>query len=149
MGRRLRGWQRLDWRERRLLGGLVVLIVPIHALLATAGYSRTKRILERLSRASARRSATPAELESALRLARLASMAGRHGLVEATCLRQSLLIHFLLRRDGLSPAIKIGVRRQGRAFDAHAWVELDGTSLDAAVVAHQPLLEYPARSRAP
>lgn len=131
------------------MGGLVVLIVPIHALLATAGYARTKRVLERLSRVPGRRHATPAELESARRLARLASMAGRHGLVDATCLRQSLLLHFLLRRDGLMPALKIGVRRQGRAFDAHAWVELDGTSLDRDVVAHLPLMEYPARNPAP
>lgn len=149
MGRRLQGWRHLDWPERRQLGGLIVLLVPIHFLLATAGYSRTKDFLERLSSSPERRRPTPTDLEAARRLARLASMAGRHGLVEATCLRQSLLLHLLLRREGLQPALKIGVRRQGGVFDAHAWVELDGTPLDQADLAHFALLDYPVRNPAP
>lgn len=119
------------------------MLVPIHLLLATAGFARTKSLLERLSRSPTRRRTTPVELEAARNLAGLASIAGRHGLIPATCLRQSLLIHFLLRRDGLLPVLKIGVRRQEGVFDAHAWVELDGTPLDQAEVAHSALSAYP------
>lgn len=136
VGSRLQGWRRLDWQERRQLAGLIALLVPIHLLLATVGYTRTKRLVERLSRAPTRRRASADELDAARRLARLASVAGRHGLVDATCLRQSLMVHFLLRRDGLLPVLHLGVRRLGQLLDAHAWVELDGAPLDQADVAH-------------
>jgi hypothetical protein len=33
---------------------------------------------------------------------------------------------YWLEHDGLHPALKIGVRKQGAAFDAHAWVEYGG-----------------------
>jgi hypothetical protein len=63
----------------------------------------------------------------------LAQIAGRRGPVRATCLRQALVLHGWLRRRGLNPEIVIGVRRDGvAALDAHAWVELEGESIDAA-----------------
>jgi hypothetical protein len=59
-------------------------------------------------------------------------------MVTATCLRQALLLHWLLRRRGLQPELRIGVRKQGEALDAHAWMELDGHPLQSSPVAHSP-----------
>jgi len=141
MGNRLQGWRRLGWHERASFTGFALLLAPMHILLATAGYARTRHWLERLSNGQTQRQPTSGERDQARKLAEFASMAGRHGLVDATCLRQSLLVYFLLRRKGLAPKLIIGVRRRDEVFDAHAWVELDGIALGQAELAHAPLPE--------
>ena len=59
-------------------------------------------------------------------------------MIAATCLRQALLVHWLLRRRGFSPELKLGVRKQADAFDAHAWVELQGVALGQGELTHVP-----------
>ena len=62
----------------------------------------------------------PATLERAIRTAyRLLP-------VEDTCLKQSLVFCRIRRRGGLPAELRIGVRKSGGLFDAHAWVE-DGS----------------------
>jgi hypothetical protein len=46
-----------------------------------------------------------------------------------TCLRRCLVLGQRLRR--LRPVLRIGARRDGAALVAHAWLEIDGRSLDA------------------
>jgi hypothetical protein len=141
MPRRLRGWLALNGRERAQFLGLAAALAVVHASLALVGYVRTRRWVERLSAGGAARAATADDLHAARRLARLAEIAGRRGAVRASCLRQALVLHGWLRRRGLNPEIVIGVRRDGgAALDAHAWVALDGASIDAP---------SPAGNRAP
>lgn len=48
-----------------------------------------------------------------------------------TCLRRCLLVGHRLR--ALDPVLRIGVRRDGAGrFGAHAWLEIDGRTLDGA-----------------
>jgi len=132
---RLRGWLALSGRERAQFVGLAAALAAVHASLALVGYVRTRRWVERFTAGRAQRAATAEDLEAARRLARLAAIAGRRGPVQASCLRQSLVLHGWLRRRGLNPEIVIGVRRDGgAALDAHAWIELDGISLDGGEV---------------
>jgi Transglutaminase-like superfamily len=56
--------------------------------------------------------------------------AGYHGQMRATCLEESLALWYLLRAGGLQPKIRIGVRKNGGKFEAHAWVEQDGAPLN-------------------
>lgn len=56
-------------------------------------------------------------------------MAARHGLYRANCLHQSLALCRILRREGLPARLRIGVKKNMRTFQAHAWVELEGTPL--------------------
>ena len=142
MGRRLQRWRALDGRDRWRLIGCVVGLWFVHASLAVFGYGRTRRMIERVSRRTPARAATPAEIADAQALARLAASAGANALGEATCLRRSLLLHGWLRRKGLQPALLLGLPTNAPApaagdFSAHAWVELDGV----------PLLESDARYR--
>ena len=46
----------------------------------------------------------------------------------ALCLEQSLALFVLLRRSGVAAVLRIGV--QPLPFYAHAWVEVDGQSLN-------------------
>lgn len=46
------------------------------------------------------------------------------------CLSQSLVLHFLLRKKGISSELKIGVSQRKGKFDAHAWLEKEGVILN-------------------
>lgn len=137
MFRRLRGWLALRGIERWQFFGLWLLLPFVSMLLACIGYVRSRRWLEALSKKTARRVPTPVDLIHAERIAQLAVLAGQHGFVPATCLRQSLLIYTLLRRRGLDPLLQIGVRKPGDVVEAHAWVELAGQPLGMGDLGHQ------------
>lgn len=139
MAGRLRGWQGLSWPERGALLLMMLVGLPlIAAAVRMSGYVATRAWLERHSPRAAVRAPTPGDLHAAQRLAELASIAGRHGPITATCLRQSLLIYWLLRRRGFSPDFRIGVRKQAAILDAHAWIELEGRALGQASILHSP-----------
>lgn len=61
------------------------------------------------------------DLELALRVL-------RRGPVDDSCLRRSLLIGHLLRRRG--PVLRIGVAKRDGQVRAHAWLVVEGASLD-------------------
>lgn len=138
MGGRLRGLRALSWIERRELALMAVTLPLIDVALRLFGYSRTRRWLERRSLRTDSRTATAGDLDAAQTAARLAAVAGRHGVVTTTCLRQSLLLYWLLRRRGLRPDLRIGVHKEAGEFGAHAWVELDGHRLEQTPNPHLP-----------
>ena len=121
-----------------MLLGLMAALPLIAAMVRLLGVVRAARLLERNSGTSALRRADSAELGAAQRLAQLAAIAGRHGAITATCLRQALLVHWLLRRRGFAPELKFGVRNHADVFDAHAWVDLQGVALGQGTLAHLP-----------
>lgn len=123
-------WAALPAGDRMRLLLMMLALPSISLSLRIFGYVRTRRLAERLSRHPQPHAATPGDVKGARRLAQLADIAGRHGIVEETCLRQALLVLGLLRRRGLRPELKLGVRREGNAIAAHAWIELDGVSMD-------------------
>ena len=137
-GGRLRGWLALSWPDRAQLLLLMLGLPLIGVALRVSGYGKTRRWLERNSSVEPRRTATPNELAAAENLAQLAAIAGRHGPVSTTCLRQSLLVYWRLRRLGLAPELKLGVRKLESVVDAHAWVELEGKALAPAEITHLP-----------
>ncbi|MBI4913937.1 MAG: lasso peptide biosynthesis B2 protein [Acidobacteria bacterium] len=136
-------WRALSWGERRLLLGLAFLLPAVAGLVRLAGVGRARRCLERCSSVPVPRAATAVEILAGQRLALLAGMAGRRGLLRATCLRQALAVHFILRRRGLAPCLRIGVRRREGRLDAHAWVELEGVPLDPSPLDHLAFEEKP------
>ena len=54
----------------------------------------------------------------------------RHGLYSGNCLSRSLTLWWLLRCQGISPDLRIGVRQEDGQFQAHAWVEHKGFPLN-------------------
>lgn len=135
---RLRRWWALPPGERGLLLQLIAGLLLVNTLLHFFGYVKTRTLLDRWVGHRSTRLPTGEELQAAERMAALAAIAGRRGLLAATCLRQALLVHWLLRRRGLEPELKLGVRKLDGNFDAHAWVELGGVALAQASVQHQP-----------
>ncbi|MEM9592791.1 MAG: lasso peptide biosynthesis B2 protein [Acidobacteriota bacterium] len=53
-------------------------------------------------------------------------LSARLGPLRPACLRQSLVLFHLLRRQGWPAVIHFGVRRGGDGLDGHAWLEIDG-----------------------
>ena len=129
MRRRLRQWLRLPIRERTTLLALMGLQPTMSLALRLYGYRRTLQWLERHSRPANPHVATAQELVAAQRTAELAAIAGRHGPLATTCLRQALAVYWMLRRRGLQPDVRLGVDRIDATPDMHAWVELDGMRL--------------------
>lgn len=135
-------WRRfvtLDWRERRLLLVLLLALPVLRVALARLGYTRTRAAIERWTDRYPKRTPSRRDMETAESLAELAKIAGRRAPLAATCLPQALAVHAVLRRRGLDPELRIGVRKADERFEAHAWVELAGWPLAQPGLDHQPL----------
>lgn len=63
-------------------------------------------------------------------IARMVLSGARYGFVHGNCLSRSMTLCYLLRRHGCAACLRLGSRRTGELFEAHAWVELDGRVFD-------------------
>jgi len=59
----------------------------------------------------------------------MVAAAGRSLFSRPNCLERSLALWWLLRLRGLAADLRLGARKEGTRFEAHAWVELDGSAL--------------------
>jgi hypothetical protein len=123
---RLRSAAALPAGERRALA-------RAHAALLGAQlrvWTRPAGTLVRPGPGPATREPGPWDVERARLLARVVDRAASSGLLRPACLVRALALHRLLLRDGITGArIRLGVRRDGSALAAHAWVEVGGAVL--------------------
>ncbi|MGB6199787.1 MAG: lasso peptide biosynthesis B2 protein [Candidatus Acidiferrales bacterium] len=99
--------------------------------LRVLGFPRWRGTLEKYAaNAPAAAGDAASRLALAREVTRLAQKAERHGPLRPSCLERSLVLWWLLRRRGLPAELRIGARKEGARFDAHAWVELDGEVLN-------------------
>lgn len=118
-------------QERWLLLQAAVLLPAAAVARRVANFKRLQTLIARLMPLMPAASGTPQTvLELAQRSARMVQIAAQHGLVRANCLEQSLVLWGLLRRQGIDGQIVIGARKIDGQFEAHAWVELQGTVLN-------------------
>jgi hypothetical protein len=75
--------------------------------------------------------------QHARKTARVVRVAAWYGPYGGKCLEQSLVLWFLLRRQRIKSELRIGVRKEAKRFEAHAWVELLGLPLDESESVHQ------------
>lgn len=132
-------WRRF-WRLSRLERLMLLramLLLPMASLaLRLAGFRRLQAVLVRLSPVAPKFSREPAAERAAL-TARIVGAAARHGLGRPNCLRQSLVLWWLLRRQGISAELRIGVRKTGQVLEAHAWVEHEGAPINEEEDLHE------------
>lgn len=122
----------LSLYEWRLLLSSTFLL-PISALLLRLiGFKRTQKIMSRFL--PSKPGVTISEINNlagARVVARMVTVAARHGIYRSNCLKQSLVLWWLLGRRGIQSEIKIGVNRDGpKPLNAHAWVECSGQALN-------------------
>jgi hypothetical protein len=125
-------WCRLGWPERWLLAQAVLLLPLTRLGLRALGWRRWCAVLGRLGPRLQGRADTPlaSKEQQARATARMVQAAARHGLCGASCLPQSLVLWWLLRRQGIPGELRIGVRRHEGRLQGHAWVEHAGRSLE-------------------
>jgi hypothetical protein len=70
---------------------------------------------------------TPVAEATAATMARDVAVTAR--VLRARCLTRALVLEAVLRRAGLDVEMKVGVRREGEHWRAHAWVEWQGKPL--------------------
>lgn len=70
------------------------------------------------------------DVKMAYRLAWYVDVASRHPFRWARCLQRSLALCLWMEQRGLEPSLQIGVRKEEKTLKAHAWVELNGKTLN-------------------
>ena len=125
--RRLRNFARLSPRERALALRALGLLAVIRVLLLVRAFPRVRRFTEWLAGEQALREDAAYAVEVRRAVARAAAM-----VPDARCLAQALTAEVLLRRAGCTACTKIGVARDGRPLEAHAWVESAGVIVSGA-----------------
>jgi len=135
--------------ERRLPGRLrtACTLLTVDVGLRLLGFARMRSLLAPRSRAAASSGAAAgtetglapgaahAELSDreralAVSLARRVERAAGFRVYRVPCLPRALLVERWLAARGLPAALRIGARRQGGAFGAHAWVACGDLVLD-------------------
>ncbi len=130
MWERLRRFSALERPAQELFLRAVVLLPLVALSLRWRGFRETQAALERfLSKANPGPAAALASKVAAL-TAHMVNAADRHGLVHPSCLAKSLTLWWLLGRQGIPSHLRIGIRKEKEKFEAHAWVEREGTALN-------------------
>jgi hypothetical protein len=105
-----------------------------------------RRLQARLTQGAARAlhsSALKSDLDQARATARLVQAAARYVLFRPSCLPQSLVLWWLLRRQGLAGELRIGVNPLEGRLEAHAWVEFQGHILNDCEDVHLRFAPFP------
>jgi len=110
-----------------------VLLPVISWSLRIRGFRATQAALQSLSIPSKTKKPVGKQAMDGERVrmaVRMVHAAARHGLGSSTCLEKSLALWWVLRREGIVSSVRIGARKAAGKFEAHAWVERDGTALN-------------------
>ena len=84
----------------------------------------------------------PEEEATIRRTLRFMRLAVQHGFYGGNCLSRSLTLWRLLRRQGITCDLRIGVRKKEGQFQAHAWVEVQGYPLNDNQQVHQRYVAF-------
>ena len=119
----------LSFAELVLLTEAAAALPLTRAALARRGYHATVRALDRLAGAAPAPALRGDQAARAAATARLVYAAGARFPFRANCLPKALVLRTLLRRQGIAPELRIGVRIVAGRLEGHAWVEHAGVPL--------------------
>jgi hypothetical protein len=132
--------RRLSPRERRLFAHVWLLLIAADLALRLLPFTT---VLEYCKRQNVRRDCLSMVLPLPVsRLAWLVEAAGRYCPAGTSCLKEALVLSWLLAQQGMPATLRIGVGRQAGALAAHAWLERDGHVIlgDKGRDAYAPIL---------
>lgn len=120
----LRRWRALPAIDRRRLCRAALRLLAIDLGLRLRGFAVVAAAFER-------RGVRPrvGGKESVDLWVRAVDVAARHHLYPMSCLPRALALRSLLAEEGVATDLRIGVRKEGAALAAHAWVELEGVPI--------------------
>ena len=145
---RLRRFKNLPAPGRTLFLRAAVLLPWVAVRLKLHGFQATNHSLQKTFGASQKplreAGVLDSEAERAVLTARMVRAAARHGMREPSCLEESLVLAYLLRRQGIEAQLRIGVKKNIPKFEAHAWVECGGVALNETESLHDHYAPFEA-----
>ena len=136
----LRRFRALEPKARAVFLRAAVLLPFISASLRLRGFRATQSSLQKriASRGSGGRDRPDVAKAARTALsARMVRAAAHRTWGSPECLEQSLALWWLLGRQGISSSVRIGTRKTGEKFEAHAWVECDGVAVNEPEEPHE------------
>lgn len=121
-----RRWRALAPEDRRKLLQATALLVYARLRLPFIGFRPDPDAAQRADSTEL----PAATLQRAQVVSRLVGIAAGHGPVRVSCLHRSLVLWWLLRREGIPCELRLGARASSGEFEAHAWVQCGGVALD-------------------
>jgi len=148
MKRRIEQLKALSLDEWRLLLTVMVLLPIVALSLRIKGFKGTQNSMRSLMpKESALMEPDESELKNARGIARMIAVAAGHGVYRANCLKQSLVLWWMLARRGIKSEIVFGVQKEAiEHFDAHAWVECNGINLSDSEEVQQRFAAFQTNS---
>jgi Transglutaminase-like superfamily len=142
-------WRRYKMRtaeERRLILRAIWTLPLMQLGLRVFGFRRWKELIEKFSFSPSVPQALPGSSQSefAVRTAQAALSAELHGLTKPNCLARSMTLWWMLQSQGIDGELYVGARHWAGNFEAHAWVELDGTVLNDGSDVRQHYVRFDA-----
>lgn len=129
---------RLAPAERGLFIRATLLLAVTGLGLRWVSFRRIQRLLGRVNLELGKAHSPADAATQAHKTARLVDAAARHGPYRANCLPTSLVLRYLLLRQGIQADLRVGMRKtDGGGLDAHAWVEHAGQPLIDRADIHQ------------
>jgi transglutaminase superfamily protein len=130
MWERLRRFSSLE-RPAQSLFLRAMMLLPLVALsLRWRGFRATQGTLRRSLPNSNQDKSYAKMRERAALTAHMVNSADRHGWIHPSCLAKSLTLWRLLAGQGIESQLRIGIRKEEKNFEAHAWVEREGAALN-------------------
>ena len=117
---RRRAWPELSVLQWRIVAETLVMLPLTAAALRIIGLRTLQALLG--SSSPPRATVTESVRKEARSIAHLIRRVARRFPLRASCLQQSLVLCWQLRRRGIPSVVKIGVRKEVDALQAHAWV---------------------------
>jgi len=136
MWERLRRFSSLPRPAKAIFLRAVFLLPLLTLSLKMRGFQATLRSLQRTLNAKKHAQASSTSEISVALSARMVTAAARESPIHCTCLERSLALWWLLDRQGIRSQLRIGVRKDGQKFGAHAWVERDGIAIGESEAPH-------------
>ena len=133
-----RRYRALD-REARSLFWRAATLLPLTRLsLRLRGFKKTKAELQKkLPPNSTQGMVKQSSPETEQKTCRMVRAGAQYGVGRPSCLEESLVLWYLLQRQNIAAHLRIGVRKLSQEFEAHAWVEFEGTPLNQADSLHE------------
>jgi hypothetical protein len=134
IGRYWQAWQELSWGDRGRFCQAWALLIALLLMLPLMKFQQVYGLACRCRKHPLSEDAMPC----ARRTAFLVNAASAVNSLRLTCLHRSLVLLYLLGRQGITGTLRIGVRKENTGIAAHAWIEVDGIPVNdsGGIVGH-------------
>jgi len=124
-------WRQFSWRERGLFLQAWFLLPPMVLGLQLSGFQKFQQFLQNRIHGGTEQDQYSKKndddvLVECFTISKMIKVAARYSLITPKCLPKSLLLWWLLGREGITSDLRLGAQKDNKQFEAHAWVEYKG-----------------------